>query len=144
MRLSRRRCLLLAASPLLAQDDLRQQLVDVVGSMASALGEDNPAAFMRYVSRDMPDYENLAQSVMSLRQGAEVSSSVSLLEQEGDATQQRIVVDWRMQLRSLALRTVVEQRRESLRLTLQRKELLRKSKDWRVTALSPVAFFRPH
>src|SRR5258705_13760652 len=90
--------LLLFASTV-ALADTRQELIDVFGAMASALSEGNPAVFLRAIDPSMPGYGRFADAVKALAAQNEVSSSIEIAKQEGDAGVQTVELDWLLEIR---------------------------------------------
>ncbi len=76
---SRALILLLAT---LAFADTTQELIDVFGSMASALSEDNPAVFLRAIDPSAPGYAALARNVNALANQNELTCSIEIVKQD--------------------------------------------------------------
>ena len=74
----------------LAFADTTQELIDVFGSMASALSEDNPAVFLRAIDPSAPGYAALARNVNALANQNELTCSIEIVKQEGDGRAQAV------------------------------------------------------
>ncbi len=75
--MARRAFLMILAAPLLA--DVRQEILDLLTAMASALSEGNGLAFLDHVDHSMRDYDKLERSILALTAQNEVASSIDLL-----------------------------------------------------------------
>src|SRR5215469_10007581 len=94
-----RRALLMAlAAPLFG--DTRQEIMDLLAALASALSESNGLAFLDRIDHAMPDYHQLESNILALTEQNEVSASVDILKQEGDDHSQWLEVDWFLQIRA--------------------------------------------
>ena len=135
----RRRLFLLASvTAVLAPADTRQELIDLFGSMASALTENNPDIFLRAIDRSMPGYGQLAANVTALAAQNDLSSSIEINKQEGDDNIQVMELDWILEIRGRGQSHVHERRQMVVRSRLERVK-----KKWRVVSLEPAAFFSP-
>src|SRR3989442_1217615 len=83
----------------LAFADTTQELIDVFGSMASALSEDNPAVFLRAIDPSAPGYAALARNVNALANQNELTCSIEMVKQEGDGRAQTVELDWLLESR---------------------------------------------
>jgi len=124
------------AAPLLA--DTRQEILDLITELASALSEGNGLAFLDHIDRAMPDYQKLEQSILALTQQNEVSAAIDILKQEGDDRTQTVELDWLMQIRSREDSGPIERRRETVKCRAERKK-----KNWKIVSLDPIALFAP-
>ena len=134
--LARRAFLMALAAPLLA--DTRQEILDLITELASALSEGNGLAFLDHIDRAMPDYQKLEQSILALTQQNEVSAAIDILKQEGDDRTQTVELDWLMQIRSREDSGPIERRRETVKCRAERKK-----KNWKIVSLDPIALFAP-
>jgi len=124
------------AAPLLA--DTRQEILDLITELASALSEGNGLAFLDHIDRAMPDYQKLEQSILALTEQNEVSAAIDILKQEGDDRTQTVELDWLMQIRSREDSGPIERRRETVKCRAERKK-----KNWKIVSLEPIALFAP-
>ena len=122
------------AAPLLA--DTRQEILDLITELASALSEGNGLAFLDHIDRAMPDYQKLEQSILALTEQNEVSAAIDILKQEGDDRTQTVELDWLMQIRSREDSGPIERRRETVKCRAERKK-----KNWKIASLDPIALF---
>ena len=134
--LARRAFLMALAAPLLA--DTRQEILDLITELASALSEGNGLAFLDHIDRAMPDYQKLEQSILALTEQNEVSAAIDILKQEGDDRTQTVELDWLMQIRSREDSGPIERRRETVKCRAERKK-----KNWKIVSLEPIALFAP-
>ena len=122
----------------LAFADTNQELIDLFGSMASALSEGNPAVFLRAIDPSAPDYAALDRNVNALANQNELTCSVEIVKQEGDGRVQTVELDWLLEIRGKNQSHVFLRREATVKCKLER----RKNK-WRVLSLDPTAFFAP-
>jgi murein L,D-transpeptidase YcbB/YkuD len=131
-----RRTLLLATTLLFA--DTRQEVMDVFASMAAALSEGNPSAFVRAVDPSMPGYASLARNVNALATQNEVTSAIEIAKQEGDDRAQTVELDWLLEIRGKDQSHVFVRRQAIVKCRAERLK-----GRWRVVSLEPVDFFAP-
>ncbi|HET9318893.1 MAG TPA: hypothetical protein VFO27_03930 [Bryobacteraceae bacterium] len=124
------------AAPLLA--DTRQEILDLITELASALSEGNGLAFLDHIDRAMPDYQKLEQNILALTEQNEVSAGIDILKQEGDDRTQTVELDWLLQIRSREDSGPIERRRETVKCRAERKK-----KNWKIVSLEPIALFAP-
>jgi murein L,D-transpeptidase YcbB/YkuD len=128
--------LMIVATAALA--DTRQELIDVLASMASALSEGNPAVFLRAIDPSAPGYAELARNVNALANQNELTCSIEISKQEGDDHSQTVELDWLLEIRGKDQSPVFLRRQAMVKCRLER----RKNK-WRVISLDPARFFAP-
>src|SRR5260370_26545619 len=122
----------------LAFADTTQELVDVFGSMASALSEGNPAVFLRAIDPSTPGYAELARNVNALANQNELTCSIEIVRQEGDDRAQTVELDWLLEISGKSQSHPFLRREATVKCKLER----RKNK-WRVVSLDPTSFFAP-
>jgi hypothetical protein len=115
----------------------REEILRLLADMAADLANDNASGFLRAFDEGMNGYEELGRDVRALLAAWEASASVELRGAEAAGAGWSAEADWYLQLKSKRDARVVEQKREVLRLGLQRQ-----GKRWRITALEPREFFR--
>lgn len=125
-----RRRTLLCAWPLLLRADERADLHDWLGQWVALLTEESPGEFLGHMAK--PLRERLQGGVQAMVAAAQVSSSVTLLGFSGEGETRELQVDWVLELRFRALATTNEQRRERVRLQLERRK-----KSWQVVIFTP-------
>ncbi len=116
--------------------DTHVEVVDLFASMAAGLSEDNSEAFLSGFEKTMPEFEKLKVDVPALLSQAELTSSVSLLKDEGDDTKRKVDLDWFLEIRVKTADGPVMRRREVIHCTVEKR-----GKKWRVMSLRPVEFF---
>lgn len=132
----RRLFLLTLLLPLFAET--RPDVVDFLGSLASALSEGNAIAFLEAFDRSMPGYDQFQSNVTALIEQGEVLSSIEVLSDEGDERHRSLELDWFLQIRIRQEAGPVERRRESVSCRLERKQ-----KRWKIISLEPAGLFAP-
>jgi len=119
--------------------DTHDEIVDVVSSMANALSTVNAAKFLDAVDKSMPDYDKLKNDVAALMNQAEITSSIEILQEDGDEAKRSVDLDWYLEVRSLSPDGPIVRRREIIHCELVRKD----KKHWKVASLKPLDFFAP-
>ncbi len=130
----RRSFLALVGAALVAEtgDELR----DVVADMATSLSAGNYSAFSKRIDRAMPGYEEFRRQVEGLTAYAELSSSIELQSNTGDAQKQTAKLDWYLRIKPRDEQAVSVQRRQTLTV-----DFLKRGKQWIVTSIEPRDFF---
>jgi murein L,D-transpeptidase YcbB/YkuD len=118
--------------------DTRQEILDLITELASALSEGNGLAFLDHIDHAMPDYQKLEQNILALTEQNEVSAAIDILKQEGDDRTQTVELDWLLQIRSREENGPIERRRETVKCRAERKK-----KNWKIVSLDPTALFAP-
>src|SRR5260370_5091472 len=122
----------------LAFADTTQELIDVFGSMASALSEDNPAVFLRAIDPSTPGYAELARNVNALANQNELTCSIEIVKQEGDGRAQTVELDWLLEISAKNQSHLFVRREAPVKCKLKRR-----TNKWRVVSLDPTSFFAP-
>lgn len=133
-----RRGFLLAALTGALRGDARQEVYDLIASMAGGLSEGNAQQFLRACDSRMPGYQKLANDVQALVEQADVQSSVDVLEDTGDDQHRAMQLDWLLQLTVKGAEGTLSRREQTIQCKLEKQK-----KKWRVVALEPEAFFAP-
>ena len=128
----------LAAVAATLRADTRQEILDLITALASALSEGNGLAFLDRIDHAMPDYQKLEQNILALTEQNEILAAIDLIQQEGDGRAQTLQLDWFLQIRSREQSGPLERRREIVKCRVEREK-----KKWKVVALEPVALFLP-
>jgi hypothetical protein len=126
--------LLLGSMPALA--DVRQELIDVFGAMASALSEGNSTVFLRAIDPSMPGFARFAGDVKALAAQNDVSSSIEMGKQEGDGRVQTVELDWLLDIRGKDQSHLFVRRQSTIKCRLERR-----GRKWRIVSLEPASFF---
>ena len=124
------------AAPLVA--DTRQEILDLLTDLASALGEGNGLAFLGHIDHAMPGYQKLEQNILALTEQNEVSAAIDIVKQEGDDHAQNVELDWLLQIRAREDNGPIERRRETVKSRLERQK-----KKWKVVSIEPITLFAP-
>ena len=111
--------------------DIRQELTDLFGVMATALSDANPELFLRSIDPALPNYGSFAENVRALTSRNNLSSSIEITAQEGSDAVQNVELEWLLDIGGVRRQAVVKCRLE------------RKKKQWRIVALDPRGFFSP-
>jgi hypothetical protein len=119
--------------------DSHDEIVDVVSNMANALSTVNAPKFMDAIDKSMPEYDKLKSDVAALMNQTEVTSSIEMLQEDGDEAKRTVDLDWYLEVRSLSPDGPIERRREIIHCELLRKD----KKHWKIVLLKPMEFFAP-
>lgn len=110
--------------------DSEKDAADVVTTMVTALADDNIVGFMKPIDPATPGYAKLRGQVETLIGRAQVSSSISILENEGDDARRTMSLDWYIEIRSREVGDKTEPRRKTVRCVVAKQ-----GKVWRVIEL---------
>ena len=138
MRATVRKALLLIPLLAWAADSPAQQVLDLFTELASSLASGDSTAFLAKFDRKMPGYEKLRENITALTKQADVTSYVDLPKNEGDEQKREVEVTWKMQIRRGQDATSEPAREQTLRCTVEKQ-----GRSWKVTALTPIEFFKP-
>jgi hypothetical protein len=105
--------------------------------LAEDLGGNDAEQFLSRFDPNMPGYRVLAENVRALVVEGDVTSSVEIASDEGDADTRRVEADWLMEITLGGVGNPVERRHAKIRCTLRRS-----GKRWLVSELDPISFFR--
>ena len=134
----RRRAFLLSAAAAGLRADPRQEIYDLFGTMANSLAEGNAVPFLEPFDRGMPGYRDLAANVTALVEQAEVQSAIEIVREEGGAGEQKVDLDWMLQI--IEKRSTANSVR---RQQLVKCRLVKRGRSWRILSIEPIAFFAP-
>lgn len=112
----------------------------VLTTLASALSERDPGAFIKPFQPEMPGLDSLRANIEALTVQADVISSIDPLTRREEGSETTLEVDWALTLQSRADAAggPTERRRQTITLKLRRQ-----GNDWQITSLSPLTFFDP-
>jgi len=133
-----RRLLLLAFVASAVGADPRQEIYDLLGSMASGLSEGDAGQFLRAFDPSMKGYAELAANVRALVEQTDVLSAVELVEESGDEQHRNVTVDWLLQLGDKQNRAAAARRQQNIKCRLEKQK-----KRWRIVSIEPLEFFAP-
>jgi hypothetical protein len=128
--MTRRTLIAAAVSVTALRSDDRDDALEAISPLATALADGDAEAFIRRVAEDAPGYAQLAVNIRGLVAMAEITSSILVPEAESGAAR----LDWEMRIRSRATRMFIEERRREVRIRFEKRKLL---------AIEPVSFFAP-
>ena len=112
-----------------ARADERTEILEIVEPLAAALSASRPENFMAAFADDMPDRGRLSDHIGALIAFAEVTSSIEVIGIGGG----RAELDWYMEIRARATRSIVERRRSKVSVRVS---------SGKIQELKPVDFFR--
>jgi hypothetical protein len=133
-----RRLLLLAILVSKLSADPRQEIYDLLGSMASGLSEGTPSQFLEKFDRSMKGYAELAANIRAMVAQRDVLSSIDLVDDAGDDQARTVRVDWLLQLADRQNSAAVERRQTTVVV-----KLVKQKRKWRIVSLEPLDFFAP-
>ena len=122
----------------LALADSAADVLNVFTSAAEGLINDDSASFLDSFDRNMPGYAALQDNVKGLLAAYDVSATIEEIKDEGDDHKRTVELDWLLILTQKGATNSPQQtRRQVVKCTVERR-----GKQWKVTALEPVDFFR--
>lgn len=111
---------------------------ETIATLAGALSEGDPVAFLRVIDSSFPDRAGLEASIVALTNRTQVESSIAWIEDSGDGERWEAALDWLLTIRPAAQAGNLERRRERVKCIL-----VRTRRGWRVTGLQPLSLFAP-
>jgi hypothetical protein len=118
--------------------DSAADVLNVFSSAAEALTNDDSAAFLDHFDNNMPDYATFRGNIEGLLAAYEVGSTIEVVTDEGDDEKRMVSLDWLLVTSEKdAVNGNQQTRRRIVKCTLQRR-----GKQWRITALAPITFFK--
>jgi hypothetical protein len=133
-----RRLLILAFLVSILSADPRQEVYDLLGSMASSLSQEDAGDFLAAFDKSMKGYDELAVNVRALVAQMDVVSSIDLIDDAGNAERRTMRVDWILELKNKNERTSLLRRQKTVQLQFEKR-----GRKWRVVGLEPLDFFAP-
>ena len=123
---------------MVALADSAADVVNVFSAAAEALTNDDSSAFLDNFDRNMPEYAALRSNIEGLLAGYEVGSTIEVVTDEGDGEKRTVALDWLLVTSEKnAVNGDQQTRRRIVKCTLARR-----GKQWRITALDPIDFFK--
>jgi hypothetical protein len=109
---------------------------DVTRALVEAHTDDarlpiSAAAFLGKFDSSMPDYGQLRENVEDLVSRTTVGSAVEFVTDDGDEDKRTLDLDWTLEIEDRL------PRRQVLKCTIERR-----GKEWKITSLAPVDFFK--
>jgi hypothetical protein len=86
--------LLLLLSSIAAWAEPPADVIDFFSSAASALANDDAAAFLDHFDRNLPEYAALRGEVEGLLAAYDVGSTIEVVSDEGDNQKRSLALDW--------------------------------------------------
>ncbi len=122
----------------LALADPAAEVLNVFTSTAEALINDDAASFLDSFDRNTPGYAALQGNVKGLLAAYNVGATIEEIADEGDGHKRTVELDWLLILTQKGATNSPQQtRRQAVKCTVERR-----GKQWKITALEPVDFFR--
>jgi len=118
--------------------DSTADVLNVFSAAAEALTNDDSAAFLDKFDRDMPEYAALRANIEGLLAAYEIGSTIEVVTDEGDDEKRTVALDW---LLVTSEKNVVNGDQQTHRRVVKCR-LERRSKQWKITALDPIDFFK--
>jgi len=125
---------LLAAT---ARGDQAQDIRARISQIATALTAGNPAEAMIPFDKSYPDYAKLSSYFAGLTSAFQVENEVSVTDEEDTPTESKVTVDWSLTLTDLGTNATIQ------RTAVVAAKLVRKDREWKIVAFSPIAIFNP-
>jgi hypothetical protein len=135
--MTRRAILLaLAAARAVAADPARE-VWDLLAGMANALADSDATTFLFAIDPSMPGFDSFRLAIRGLLNEVAVNSSISPVENDGDAHTRTLVVDWSMHMVDLNDVEEITTREANVTMKLERRRAR-----WKVVSFQPADFFR--
>jgi hypothetical protein len=113
-------------------------VLDFFAAQADALANDDAARFLTSFDPMMQGYGALKDNVESLLAGNDIESEIEVVSDDGDATARSLNLDWVLIAREKGVfNGNAVRRRQVVKCKIERQ-----GKQWKVTALEPVEFFK--
>jgi hypothetical protein len=119
----------LAAQELPPQD-APKDILDFFRTAAETLADKDAGAFLNHFDPKMPGYDRLSSDVRSLLDRSEVSSSIEVVSDQGDAHKHTIELDWLLQVDQDA------PRRGIVKCAIEKQ-----GTKWKIVSFDPLGFF---
>jgi hypothetical protein len=114
------------------------EVLELFREAADALANDDANAFLAKFDRNMAGYAEFRDEVVGLLAANDVGSTIEVVNDEGDDQRRSLDLDW--------LLVISEKNSDSGKKETRRRVLKcqveRQGKQWKITALDPVEFFR--
>jgi len=136
-------CMALVSATLLSAADPPPDVVEFFRSAAHALSDANrqdsrvpidPATFLSHFDSSMPGYAQLRSEIEDLVTRATIANEIEFVSDEGDENKRTLDLDWTLEIEGQ------RSRRAILKCVVERSG--GKKAKWKITALSPIEFFK--
>jgi len=132
-----RSALLLLVATFAVADSVADVL-NLFTSAAEGLINDDSASFLDSFDRNMPGYAVLQDNVKGLLAAYNVGATIEEITDEGDDRKRNVTLDWLLILSQKGTTNSPQQtRRQVVKCTVERR-----GKQWTITALEPIDFFK--
>lgn len=130
---------LLTLSAIPARADSSVDALRAISDATAALVNDNAQSFLDSFDRAMPNYATLRANIEGLLNASTVNSTIDVVQNEGDDAKRTLTLDWVLILSAKNSNAGgKETRRQVVKCTVERK-----GRNWKVTSLDPIEFFKP-
>jgi len=118
--------------------DSTADVLNVFTSAAEGLINDDAASFLDRFDSNMPGYAILQDNVTGLLAAYNVGATIEEITDQGDDSKRTVELDWLLILTQKgAINSPQQTRRQVVKCTVERR-----GKQWKITALEPVEFFK--
>ena len=118
--------------------DPAADVLNLFSAAAEALTNDDSAAFLDKFDRNMPGYATLETNIQGLLAAYDVGSTIEVVNDDGDNDKRTVELDWLLiATEKNAVNSAQQTRRRVVKCTVERR-----GKQWKITALEPVDFFK--
>jgi len=118
--------------------DSTADVLNVFTSAAEGLINDDAASFLDRFDSNMPGYAILQDNVTGLLATYNVGATIEEITDQGDDSKRTVELDWLLILTQKgAINSPQQTRRQVVKCTVERR-----GKQWKITALEPVEFFK--
>jgi hypothetical protein len=122
----------------LALADSAADVLNVFTSAAEGLINDDPVSFLDSFDRNMFGYAALQDNIKGLLAAYSVGATIEEITDAGDDQKRTVALDWLLLLSQKGATNSPQQtRRQVVKCTVERR-----GKQWKITALEPIDFFR--
>jgi len=114
------------------------EVLDLFREAADALANDDANAFLDKFDRNMAGYAAFRDEIVGLLASHDVGSTIEVVNDEGDERKRSLDLDWLLVISEKnSANGTNETRRKVLKCRIERH-----GKQWKITALEPLEFFR--
>jgi hypothetical protein len=129
---------LLLLVAIFALADSAADVLNVFTSAAEGLISDDPASFLDSFDRNMAGYAALQENVTGLLAAYKVGATIEEITDQGDDRKRTVELDWLLIFSQKGATNSPQQtRRQLVKCTVERR-----GKNWKITAMEPVDFFK--
>lgn len=117
--------------------DQAQDALGAVNRMTTALADNDAGAAMDAFDKSFPQYDTLAAYFGNLTASYLITNEAGIVDEQGEPNKTVLTFDWTLTLHS---QSTDETFRRSRQVTVT---VVKKSRDWKIVAFSPIALFNP-